>query len=216
MNGEAVVDPVALRDSTETCARCGRLISRLEQPFVLADQIVCFGCHRHAQESEHADSSAAAEHIFLHDTRIQVTRSHIRTARSSVNLDDVRCARVAKVPVHRLLPVLLVLLGVATVALGFNRDLDQWDRISLVIGFPILATGLLLGALIHPKHLVLLSVHDQEQAILVSRRGRYAKLVVDAIAQALVERGQSPRPLNKRLGGARVGRTPSKQEQLAG
>jgi hypothetical protein len=189
MQGDGVIEQSVIADQTEVCASCGRAIGRMEQPFIWGDNIVCFGCHRHL--SEHRQFQTTGEHTFLSDNKVKVTNRRLSLGRKSFDLAVVRFARMHKTPARRWIGWLLSGAGITVALCGLNRTISESDKRLLAIGASLLVLGMLWALMARATYAIILTVVDSEFVAFRARSHRYAHQLLDAIANAIIERGQA-------------------------
>jgi hypothetical protein len=193
MHASMVIEPLAASAPAEVCAACGRTIGELEQPFIWDQNVVCFGCHRDlsfaAASSETTDTSQV-ERVFLSDQHVHVTRNCAVFDGMSHNMEDVRFARVQKFAPGRAVAAATALIGLGIGVIGLNRHLDRLDLFLLIFGSAMWVMGIAIAIARRPRYLILIARHDVESVAFSSRKMKYARRIVDAIGEAIVERGQ--------------------------
>jgi hypothetical protein len=190
MQGDVGEQPAAV-EAGEVCANCGRTIGRLEQPFICGEQIVCFGCYRHMNSDQPSEGSAHGEHSFFSDARVKVTSRRLSFAATSYDIGLVRFARLRVAPARRWLGWLLAGCGLAAALFGLNLHLDETDKRFLAIGGAMAVLGILWALVSRSTFSIILTLSDSEHVAFRTRSRRYAKRVLDAVAEAIIERGQS-------------------------
>jgi hypothetical protein len=190
MQGDVAEQSMAV-ETGEVCASCGRTIGRLEQPFICGENIVCFGCYRHLNSDQTPGSAPAGAHTFLSDARVRITNRGLKFGGANYDIAQVRFARLRVVPARRWLGWSLASCGLAVALFGLNRHLDESDRRFLAIGAGLLVVGILWALIMRPMFSVILTLAESEHVALRTRSRRYARRVLDAVAEAIIERGQS-------------------------
>jgi hypothetical protein len=194
MQAPSLIQYSAAPPPTEICAACGRSIGELEQPFVWEQNIVCFGCHRDLSQTPVQPGSelhpGQTDRTFFTDRRVTITRSLVVVDASSYAIADVRFVRLAKSVPRRAYAAAAALVGVATSVFGFNRHLDRWDVSLLAIGSLLFVIGLTTALARRPRYSVLITVDCVEIRVLTTTKAKYATAIVDAVGEAIVERGQ--------------------------
>jgi hypothetical protein len=181
-------------EAGEVCANCGRTIGRLEQPFIYGESIVCFGCYRHLNSDQPSQGFAHGAHTFFSDARVKISNRRLSFGASSYDIGLVHCARLRVAPARRWLGWSLACCGLAVALFGLNRHLDESDKRFLAIGGAVLVMGILWALISRPTFSIALSLTDSEHVAFRTRSRRYAKRVLDAVAEAIIERGQSAAP----------------------
>jgi hypothetical protein len=215
MHGPSLAEPSTSPEVGEICAACGRVIGSLEQPYVWDQNIVCFGCHRDfSQSSPAAGSDAPAapsnfERVFHADRQSQISRSRIVLGGVTYALSEVRSVRLHKLAPRRIYPLFISLGGLALALVGLNRHLDRLDAMMLVAGSTVLVAGAIVAIGLRSKYTILLLVNDREVPAFNCSKGKYARTLLDAIGEAIVERGQfivppPPKPHADRRAGLEV------------
>lgn len=174
----------------EVCSACRRVIGSLEQPYLWNEQIVCFGCHRDLSQGAATNQATLAERVFLNDESVSVTRTVAIVGGSAYGIADVRFVRLSKTTPRRVIPVGAALVGIATAVFGLNRHLDLLDVALLVAGGLLFSLGLTTVLVRRPRYSVLITAHGVEACALQTTKAQYARRIVDAIGEAVVERGQ--------------------------
>ena len=178
----------------EVCAACGRAIGPLEQPFIWDQNIVCFGCHRDLSQTPSgrgSDISAGTpERVFFSDSRVHVSRSQVAADGTTYPVAEIHLARLSRTEPRRAKAVGASLLGLITAALGLNRHLDRMDVILLLSGAALVAAGIGVALTRRTRYSILLDVGGSEVCLLTTRKAKHATAIVDAIGEAIVERGQ--------------------------
>ena len=194
MQATPVIDSNAPTAPTETCGVCGRVISRLEQPFIWGQHIVCFGCHRDLQNANVSTESDAAtvvaEYCFFNDSKIRVTRKRVVFNRAVYRVSQIRFARLQKTIPRRIYAAATALAGVALAVIGMNRQLDHLDASLLLLGSALFTAGLILVIVRRPVYSVLITIQDTETAAFSSKDFKYVSGVLNAIGEAIIERGE--------------------------
>jgi hypothetical protein len=188
------IESTASTAPLETCGACGRKIGRLEQPFIWGEHIVCFGCHRDLEQApagEDVDAAATvAEYRFFSDENVRVTRKRVVINRAVYRVSQIRFARLQKTGSRRVYAVATALAGLTLGVIGLNRHLDGLDISLLVAGSALLITGLSFIIARRPTFSIHIGIDDSEKSILSTRNSKYAAKVLNAIGEAIVERGQ--------------------------
>jgi hypothetical protein len=177
----------------EVCAVCGRVIGGLEQPFIWEQNIVCFGCHRDlSQGAAKADelSGVTQERVFFNDARVQISRSQVTVDRTVYPVADIRFVRLARTTPRRAYVFVASVIGVVTSVFGLNRHLDRIDVVILIVGAVLFGAGLTTAIARRTKYSVLIDIGGAEFSLLSTTKARYATTIVNAIGEAIVERGQ--------------------------
>jgi hypothetical protein len=194
-----VANPPAPAAPGEICAACGRTIGMLEQPFVWDESIVCFGCHRdldHAAATKPAADGSLAERCFFADEHVQITRGHAVFDGVTHTMAEVRFARVQKFCPRRVYAVATALVGVGLGVVGLNRQMDRLDIAFLILGTALLGIGVGCAIARRPTYRILMAANDVESVVFSSHSHTYTRQLVDAIGEAIVERGQFDVPPN--------------------
>jgi len=214
MQMPSLIQHSATPPSGELCAACGRVIGELEQPFIWEQNIVCFGCHRDLSQAPVSDggelSDRALERVFLSDSRLQVSRTQVVVDAAGYAVSDIRLARLTKATPRRAFPIGAAAVGLVTAIFGLNRHLDSLDLTILFGGAAVFVGGIALAIARRTRYSVLINVNGSEICLLTTTRGKYAQTLVDAIGEAVIERGQfmsEPPP-------AQLGLTPAMRAQL--
>jgi hypothetical protein len=192
MQAPSLVKHAVVTPQTDVCAACGRAIGPLEQPYLWDENVVCFGCHRDLSEAKEGGElqPGQTERIFFSDDRVTITRSLVLADGSTYAIPDIRFARLARTVPRRAYPVAGLLVGLGTSVFGFGHHLDSLDMVLLILGGVLFSVGLAVTLLRRPRYSVLITINGAELRILTTTRAKYATAVVDAIGEAVVERGQ--------------------------
>lgn len=187
-----VIEQLAPPPTGEVCAACGRVIGHLEQPYVWDENIVCFGCHRDRSTSADSAAPCGPERTIHADADNVVTKSHVTLSGVTYPLSEIRFARMKKVSPRRAYGSALAAAGAVVALFGTNRHPDHLDILLLVAGAILLLVGSAAALLPRTRYLVLLTCNEGETVALASTRAGYVRQLLDAIAEAIVERGQLP------------------------
>jgi len=177
----------------EVCAACGRVIGELEQPFIWEESIVCFGCHRDLSEAQcppSALSDPAHERVFFSDSRVHISRSQVGVDGIACPVADIRFVRLTKTTPKRALGFAACVIGVITSVFGLNRNLDRLDLVVLILGASLFGIGLATALVRRTRYSVLIDVTGGEICLLSTTKAKYAGAIVNAVGEAVVERGQ--------------------------
>jgi hypothetical protein len=196
MQATPLIEPSAPPAPTETCGVCGRVIGRLEQPFIWGQSIVCFGCHRDLKDStvttESDAANVVAEYCFFNDSKARVTRKRVVFNRAVYRVSQIRFARLHKTAPRRVYAVATALAGLALAVIGLNRHLDRLDLSLLLVGSALFMTGLIVAIVRRPWYFVLITIQETETTAFASKDIKHVTRIVNAIGEAIVERGQLP------------------------
>jgi uncharacterized protein DUF6232 len=178
----------------EICAACGRVIGELEQPFIWQENVVCFGCHRDLSQEPTLGGLELAgrptERVFLSDSRVQISRSQVVVDAAAYAVADVRFARLLKSVPKRAYSIVAAIVGLIIAVFGLNRSLDRFDLALMGVGAVLVAGGVITAVARRTKYSVLLDVNGTEVCLLTTTKGHYAQAIVDAVGEAVIERGQ--------------------------
>jgi hypothetical protein len=189
MQVEGVVEQSLAQEQTEMCASCGRAIGRLEQPFIWGEKIVCFGCHRHL--SGHHESDTVGERVFLSGRQVKITNRRVSLGGRHFDLAQIRFARMHTAPARRWIGGLLCAAGVIVALCGLGRTIAESDVRLLLPGAALAMLGLMAVLLLRPRYSIILTTAEADHVAIRTRNRRYANQLLDAVAMAIVERGQS-------------------------
>jgi len=193
MQTPSLIQHVSPPPPGEVCAACGRVIGGLEQPFIWEQSIVCFGCHRDLSEGATQVgelSGVTQERMFFNDERVQVSRSRVSVDGTIYPVADIRFVRLAKTAPRRVYAFVVSVVGLITSIFGLNRHIDRIDLVLLILGAVLFGAGLTRAIARRTKYSILIDIGGAEFTVLSTTKAKYATAIVDAVGEAIIERGQ--------------------------
>jgi len=127
------------------------------------------------------------EQAYFSDDKVTITKTHATIDGKPYTVGDISSVQMAKRPPARNLPITLIAIGFMSGLAAFGGE-SRFLYGSVAVMFLVL--GVLLFVSQHDRYAVQINLTSGKVDALLSRDQEYVQRIVDALNQAITERGQ--------------------------